>query len=319
MFATYMASVAGLYEARNELNGECARSAWIGEAALAKKRKVGDDESEASSGSEEEFIRKAPRSSNLKRSSADLDTAETSSRKRGRSSTSKKKPADFEIVQSSGAKRKSRDGEPEESESGRQLRSRVVLETTILKEKRSFRDQANYIYPSTSGERSAEARKGMGDDVTRDLMDRGPRDPFTPSVARSVEPLKEGEKPALKKRGVSRNHILADSRIRVMLEKIATGNKATALKSAGPERNCSGDSSRPSAERKLAGGNWRDSSRHWVPENRLPETKSSMKSREVVRILDSDMPISIRSFPTNSIRSSLTDASIQEAWKSAMR
>ncbi len=80
-------------------------------------------------------------------------------------------------------------------------------ETTILKENRSFRDHANYIYPSSSGERSAEARKGMGDDVTRDLMDRGPSDPFTPSVARSVEPLKEGEKPALKKRGVSRTEI----------------------------------------------------------------------------------------------------------------
>ena len=84
---------------------------------------------------------------------------------------------------------------------GRKLRNRVVPETTILKENRSFRDHANYIYPSSSGERSAEARKGMGDEVTRDLMNRGPSDPFTPSVARSVEPLKEGEKPALKEAG----------------------------------------------------------------------------------------------------------------------
>jgi hypothetical protein len=193
---------------------------------LAKKRKSGDDESEASSGSDEEFSHKAPRSSNLKRSSAEFETAEASSRKR-----SKGKSADFEIAQLSGAKR-GREGESEE----RTLRSGTVLKTTILKEKPSFRDDANYIYPSTSGERSSEARRGMGEDVTRDLMDRGPRDPFTPSIARSVESLREGEKPALKKRGVSRNHVLADSRIRVMLEKIASGSKANALKSAGPER-----------------------------------------------------------------------------------
>ena len=151
---------------------------------MAKKRKSGDDESEASSGSDEEFSHKAPRSSNLKRSSAEFETAEASSRKR-----SKGKSADFEIAQLSGAKR-GREGESEE----RTLRSGTVLKTTILMEKPSFRDDANYIYPSTSGERSSEARRGMGEDVTRDLMDRGPRDPFTPSIARSVESLREGER-----------------------------------------------------------------------------------------------------------------------------
>ena len=97
----------------------------------------------------------------------------------------------------------------------------------------------------------------MGEEVTRDLFARGPADPFTPSIARSIKPLREPPNPVrrgrkkvvtaldkprnenfeMKKAGVSRNHILADSRIRVILEKIAADpKKARALQSDGPKR-----------------------------------------------------------------------------------
>jgi hypothetical protein len=130
--------------------------------------------------------------------------------------------------------------------------------TTILKQSRSFRDKTHYVYPSSSGPRSAETRKAMGIDVTRDLYNRNHSDPFTPAIARSVKPLskddtkdlvyRDGKKPStkankpgdenfqLKKAGASRNHILADSRIRVMLESIAKGDKVKALQSNGKER-----------------------------------------------------------------------------------
>ena len=108
------------------------------------------------------------------------------------------------------------------SDGGIRLRSRVVLRTTILKEKRSgFRDKKKFAYPSTEGERPAAPRKPMGTDVTNDLIARGPKDPFRSSKARSAEPLQKGKKTQLKKQGISRNHILADSRIRLILLKMA--------------------------------------------------------------------------------------------------
>jgi hypothetical protein len=116
------------------------------------------------------------------------------------------------------------------------LRGREVTKTTILPQGRSFRDTRRFLYPSSVGELPVEKRKTMGADVTDDLVDRGPKDPFTPSIARSVAPLTEGGKAALKKHQASRNHILADSRIRVILESIATGDKAKVVKADGQKR-----------------------------------------------------------------------------------
>lgn len=138
------------------------------------------------------------------------------------------------------------------------LRGREVTEKTILKQSRSFRDKVHYVYPSSSGPRSAEPRKAMGLNVTRDLFNRNPTDPFTPPIARSVKPLskddtrdqgfRDRKKPStkankrrdknfqLEQAGAARNHILADSRIRVVLESIARGDKVKALQSDGKER-----------------------------------------------------------------------------------
>lgn len=116
------------------------------------------------------------------------------------------------------------------------LRNREVPETTIQREGQSFRDKSRFLYPSGVGERPVDKRKTMGADVTTDLVARGPSDPFTPSIARSVAPLTEGGNAALREHQVSRNHILADSRIRVILESIAIGDKAHLVQAEGPER-----------------------------------------------------------------------------------
>jgi hypothetical protein len=116
------------------------------------------------------------------------------------------------------------------------LRGRKVHQTTILQEGRSFRDTRRFFYPSSVGKRPVEKRKAMGADVTNDLVARGPKDPFTPSIARSVAPLTEGGKATLKEHKASRNHILADSRIRVILESIASGDKANDVQANCPKR-----------------------------------------------------------------------------------
>ena len=123
-----------------------------------------------------------------------------------------------------------------ESETAYNLRGRKVPKTNILSQVRLFRNNSRFLYPSSGGERPVKKRKTMGADVTDDLVARGPNDPFTPSIARSVAPLTEGGKAALKEHQASRNHILADSRIRVILESIATGDKAKVVKADGTKR-----------------------------------------------------------------------------------
>jgi hypothetical protein len=116
------------------------------------------------------------------------------------------------------------------------LRGRKVPQTTILQERRSFRDTRRFFYPSSVGELLVEKRKAMGPEVTNDLVARGPKDPFTPSIARLKVPLTKTGKEKLEKHKPTRNHILADSRIRVILESIATGDKAKVVQANGPKR-----------------------------------------------------------------------------------
>jgi hypothetical protein len=224
---------------------------------------MSDDASAASSSSSIEPDDNQTRSErNSKRKFETTDEA----RKRGKpETTSPSNSTDLfshpETTRLTGSKRK-RDApetiEPKKRVIAHDLRSRAVEEKTILKQSRSFRDKVHYVYPSSSGPRSAETRKAMGPDVTRDLFNRNHSDPFTPAIARSVKPLskddtrhlvyRDGKKPStkankprdenfqLKQAGASRNHILADSRIRVMLESIAKGDKVKALQSNGKER-----------------------------------------------------------------------------------
>ena len=77
----------------------------------------------------------------------------------------------------------------------------------------------------------------MGQDVTRDLVGRNAHDPFTSTVSRAAQSLTDRDTTALRANNASRNHVLADSRIRTILEGIATGEKANLLKENGRERN----------------------------------------------------------------------------------
>lgn len=217
------AGLPGSPEGAADRSGNYLGSALFGSCTLPKDKKrrfadLDDDpESGTSSASEDKFsyATEASAGSMRKLTRVGGETAQATSRKRK-----------FSGIET----------EAEAAERGKKLRSRLVPEVTILPERRTFRDPAKYIYPSSVGERPAETRKAMGEDVTRDLMDRGPKDPFTASISRSVEPLKKGEAPKLAEHGINRNHILADSRIRVVLEKIAAGGKKNSLQSAGPER-----------------------------------------------------------------------------------
>lgn len=99
---------------------------------------------------------------------------------------------------------------------GMTLRSGKVSVFQIAKRRRGFgRDTENIVYPVGPGERAAHGRSSMSDKVTRGILEHSRAGPASPFVMRS-QPLKGG-RTQLKAQGVSRNHILADSRIRIML------------------------------------------------------------------------------------------------------
>ena len=101
------------------------------------------------------------------------------------------------------------------------LRGRDVEPVAVFEGRRGVgRNKRDFIYPSEIGPRSANARGTMGAEVTSDLAASIPRDSLASSVARGVRPLRAGGRTELKARNVSRNHILADSRIRIMLETV---------------------------------------------------------------------------------------------------
>jgi hypothetical protein len=104
---------------------------------------------------------------------------------------------------------------------GRSLRGRFVPEGPARSTRTGAwgRDSKHFAYPSEIGPRSSNKRKGMDEAVTTDVIARLDSDPFSSSDARSVRPL-AGGKVKLKKAGMSRNHILADSRIRIIIEEI---------------------------------------------------------------------------------------------------
>lgn len=117
-----------------------------------------------------------------------------------------------------------------------ELRNRSVkAQPFVIKKSRgSFRDYNNYIYTSDIGPTSNVNREPMPNSLTSDLLREGRGDPLVSSLAMKVEPLKGG-KLKLKEQNVSRNHILADSRIRTILsiifkvERVELAPKSDAL------------------------------------------------------------------------------------------
>lgn len=97
------------------------------------------------------------------------------------------------------------------------LRNRTVVAEAPAPSKGYKRNSAEVIYPSGIGARSSKKRKGMPVSVTRDLLDAARNNSHASPFARAVEPLGGGG-PELRASGASRNHILADSRIRNILE-----------------------------------------------------------------------------------------------------
>jgi hypothetical protein len=96
------------------------------------------------------------------------------------------------------------------------LRSREVTVFAMAKRSRGIgRDTENIVYTAGPGERAAHGRSSMGDRVTRDMLEHSLAGPASPFAMR-IQPMKGG-RTQLKAQNVSRNHILADSRIRIML------------------------------------------------------------------------------------------------------
>ncbi len=95
-------------------------------------------------------------------------------------------------------------------------RGREVRIFAIAKRSRGIgRDTRNIVYTAGPGERATHGRSSMGDKVTQGILEHSQAGPTSPFVMQS-QPLKGGGT-QLKAQGISRNHILADSRIRIML------------------------------------------------------------------------------------------------------
>jgi hypothetical protein len=107
--------------------------------------------------------------------------------------------------------------------SGKSLRSGAVFgDTPISKKPRlNLRNAKDYLYPSAIGPRVGN-RKPMSDGITTKLVEFTKADPLASSVGLRVRPLTTEGKVKLKESNVSRNHILADSRIRVILSEVYT-------------------------------------------------------------------------------------------------
>ncbi len=102
----------------------------------------------------------------------------------------------------------------------------------VKKGKFDTRNTADYLYPSDRGVSSGPGRTNMSDKVTKGMLERSLNDTTATSLSRSIVPL-EGGKPQLKDRGVSRDHILADSRIRnILREAFGNSNPRTAGKTS---------------------------------------------------------------------------------------
>jgi len=120
----------------------------------------------------------------------------------------------------------------------KRTRQGIVLHKVVFKAKRPGRNTRDFLYPSSSGPRSAIARKSMSEAVTTDLAARLARDRFASGFERSVRPLVEGGKTDLKGRNVSRNHVLADSRIRVILNDIRDVGRTSSYLNPDQEAAC---------------------------------------------------------------------------------
>jgi len=97
----------------------------------------------------------------------------------------------------------------------------------------SGRNTADYLYPSDRGAASGPSRKAMSSDITKGMRERAAADVTATSLSRHIVPLSADPfappTPELKSRGVARDHILADSRIRGLLSETYHGNSANAV------------------------------------------------------------------------------------------
>jgi hypothetical protein len=108
------------------------------------------------------------------------------------------------------------------------LRSGRIRSSTLSKKVRNFtgRNTAKAIYTDLGKyPRSSTKRRPMNAELTKDLLAEG----FQSAVSRSVVNLKTG-KTELKPNNAARNHILADSRIKNMLDHIFTNKDKPANK-----------------------------------------------------------------------------------------
>lgn len=108
------------------------------------------------------------------------------------------------------------------------LRSREVPDNHTSRTQPRFRNTELFVYTSSLGKKATFERRGMSKNVTRDLAARAPFDRLSSTDERRLQllerrtpanPFGRGES-ALKNQGLSRNHILADSRIRVAFDEI---------------------------------------------------------------------------------------------------
>jgi len=106
---------------------------------------------------------------------------------------------------------------------GTGLRSQHLRDLTPRPARYRGRNDSELNFPSGYGERSAVPRGAMPPAVSQRLNERTLNEPSSSSsIARSVRSLTEEGKTELQANNASRNHILADSRIRVILDKVRT-------------------------------------------------------------------------------------------------